>query len=278
MARISNGDALTTALLQPGAKFGSDGYGLVTGTAIFKEDAAGSTAFLARNQACTVPGFTFCTVHKATSSVDALGINTYTVDYVGIGSGGISSSLTTPQVGVSQGLSTEHITSHQNFFVLQSGFTGVIAGVGTGSLATPAYPLVAGSDPAEYEGENGARFQATTGGKFLGFKKPSASTLYGRTSYLAPQTSFSGHFYTSNDTNVTNMIANVGKSRATNTFSGIPLLPSYMGTTFTAGWFGNPQLLLAQVGVEDFGTLRKVTYEIRFNREGYNQSVYAAGS
>ena len=278
MARIDYGDALATAKLQPGAKFGSDGYGLVTGTAVFKEDVSGSSAFLARNQACTVPGFTFCTVHKATTSMDALGINTYTVDYVGIGSGGINSGLTVPQVGVSQGLTTEHITSHQNFFVLQTGFTGVIAGVGTGSLATPAYPLVANSNPPEYEGENGATFQLATGGKFLGFKKPSASTLYGRTNYLAPQTSFSGHFYTSVDGNVTSMIANVGKTRSTNTFSGIPLLPSYMGTSFTAGWFGNPQLLLAQVGVEDFGTLRKVTYEIRYNREGYNPSVYAAGS
>ena len=46
-----------------------------------------------------------------------------------------------------------------------------------------------------------------------------------------------------------------------------------MGTTFTVS--GKNQLLLAQVNTEDFGSLFKVNYEIRYNREGYNASVYA---
>ena len=199
MARIDKGNALTTAMLQPGAKFGSDGYGLVTGTATFKEDAAGSSAFLARGQACTVTGFTFCTVHKATTSIDALGINTYTVDYVGIGSGGVSSTQTKPQISGSQGLTAEHITTHPNFFTLASGFSGTpIAGVGTGSAETPVFAAVAGtSNPTEYQGNNGATFEASTGRKFLGFKKASFPTLYGKTNYLSPQSSISGIFYTS---------------------------------------------------------------------------------
>jgi len=90
MARIDQGNALSTAMLQPGAKFQSDGYGLVTATLVYKEDQTGSSAFLARGQACPIAAFSFCKVHKANTSLDALGLATYTVDYVGIGSGGIS--------------------------------------------------------------------------------------------------------------------------------------------------------------------------------------------
>ena len=276
MARIDQGNALSSAMLQPGAKFQSDGYGLVTGVAVYKEDQTGSSAFLARGSAFAGPGgaFSFCKVHKANTSLDALGLATYTVDYVGIGSGGISSSLTTPQVTGSQGLTSENITAHPNFFELATGFSGTpIAGVGTGSLAVPAYTSKTVNSTTEYEGNNGSRFESVTGNKFLGFKVAQYKTLYGKTNYLAPQTSFSGHFYTTTDANVTGMIARVGKTSGTNQFNSIPLLPSYAGTTFTVG--GLNQLLLSQVSVEDYGSLYKVTYEVRFNRDGYNASVYA---
>ena len=276
MARIDQGNTLSTAMLQPGAKFQSDGYGLVTGVAVYKEDQTGSSAFLARGSAFAGPGgaFSFCKVHKANTSLDALGLATYTVDYVGIGSGGISSSLTTPQVTGSQGLTSENITAHPNFFELATGFSGTpIAGVGTGTLATPAYTAKTVNNATEYEGNNGSRFESVTGNKFLGFKVAQYKTLYGKTNYLAPQTSFSGHFYTTTDANVTGMIARVGKTSGTNQFNSIPLLPSYAGTTFTVG--GLNQLLLSQVSVEDYGSLYKVTYEVRFNRDGYNASVYA---
>ena len=274
MARINQGNALSTAMLQPGAKFQSDGYGLVTGTLVFKEDQNGSSAFLARGSACPVAAFSFTKVHKANTSLDALNLATYSVDYVGIGSGGISSSLTTPQVTGSQGLTSENITAHPNFFELASGFSGTaIAGVGTGTLATPAYTPKADVTPTEYEGYNGSRFAAVTGNRFLGFKVAANKTLYGKTNYLAPQTSFAGQFYTTDANNVTGMISRVGKTSGTNQFNSIPLLPSYAGTTFTVG--GLNQLLLSQVSVEDYGSLYKVTYEIRFNRDGYNASVYA---
>ena len=274
MARIDQGNALSTAMLQPGAKFQTDGYGLVTGTLVFKEDQGGSSAFLARGSACPVSAFSFTKVHKATTSLDALGLATYTVDYVGIGSGGISSSLTTPQVTGSQGLTSENITAHPNFFELATGFSGTpIAGVGTGTLATPAYTAKTDVTPTEYEGNNGSRFAAVTGNKFLGFKVAANKTLYGKTNYLAPQTSFAGHFYTTVEATVQGMLARVGKTSGTNQFNSVALLPSYAGTTFTVG--GLNQLLLAQVSVEDYASLYKVTYEVRFNRDGYNASVYA---
>ena len=127
--------------------------------------------------------------------------------------------------------------------------------------------------PTEYEGNNGSRFAAVTGNKFLGFKVAANKTLYGKTNYLAPQTSFAGHFYTTTAGNVTGMIARVGKTSGTNQFNSIKLVPDYVGTTFVNGT--KNQLLLAQVSFEDFGTLYKVQYEVRYNREGYEPATYA---
>ena len=279
MARISQGNALSTAMLQPGAKFQTDGYGLVTGTLVFKEDQGGSSAFLARGSACPVSAFSFTKVHKATTSLDALGLATYTVDYVGISAADAgSSTITKPQITGSQGLTTDHITAHPNFFVLATaqGFTGdPIAGVGTGG--TPTTPNYASNGSDEYVGNNGSTFAKATGGAFRGFKAPLYDGLYGKTNYLAAQTSFSGHFYTTSASNVTGLRDRVGKTSGTNTFNGIKLVPDYVGTTFTVGTAPNDlnQLLLAQVSFEDYADLYKVTYEVRFNRVGYHKSVYA---
>jgi hypothetical protein len=277
MARIEQGDALTVPQLQPGGKFSDDGYGLITATCVWKSDQGSSlNSVVNRGSSCPLAGASFCDAHKYAITYDSLGLTNIVVDYVGIDPTINSGVRTNPQVGTSQGLTTAHITSHKNFFELQAGFAAVIAGVGTGTLATPAY--AAQNDVAgvvEYLGDNGARFERVTGGKFLGFKTPEYSTLYGRTSYLAPQTSFSGHFYTSDDADVTSLLAAVGKTSASNEFASIELLPAYMGTVFTSGWFGNDQLLLAQVNVEDFGLLYKVVYEVRFNQEGYEPTVYA---
>lgn len=279
MARISQGNALTTALQQPGAKFQNDGYGLITGTITFKEDQGGSSSFLARGSACPISGYSFCTLHKASAQFDTLGLQTYVCDYVGISvaGGAVSSSLTNPQITGSQGLTTEHITAHPNFFELYTagGFSGdPIAGVGTGTIDAPAY-TPAGSN--EFTGKNGSTFEKATGGKFLGFKVAKYKGLYGKTSYLAPQTSFSGHFYTTSTSNVTGMRDRVGKTSGTNTFNSIKVIPDYVGTTFTVGTSPDTknQLLLAQVSFEDFGNLYKVSYEVRYNRDGYEKSVYA---
>jgi hypothetical protein len=277
MARVSQGNALTTALQQPGAKFQNDGYGLITGTISFKEDASGTSSFLARGSDCPISGYSFCKVHKASSQFDALGLITYVVDYVGISlaGGAVSSTLTKPQITGSQGLTTDHITAHPNFFELATGFSGTpIAGVGTGTIDVPAYTS---AGAGEYTGNNGATFEKATGGKFIGFKQPKYKGLYGKSNYLTPQTSFSGHFYTSDTTKVTGMRDRVGKTSGTNTFNSITVIPDYVGTTFTIGTSTNQknQLLLAQVSFEDFGGLYKVTYEIRYNREGYEKSVYA---
>lgn len=275
MARVSQGNSLSTVMLQPGAKFSDDGYGLITGTCVFKADQTASIGgTITRGSSCPIAAFNYCTTHKYSVSLDNLGIATYTVDYVGIYPS--FGTMTDPQITGSQGLTSENITAHPNFFQLASGFSGTaIAGVGTGSLATPAYTAKTVNNTTEYEGNNGSRFETQTGGKFLGFKVAQYKTLYGKTNYLAPTSSITGHFYTSSSSAINNLREAVGKTSGTGTFAtSYDLLPAYLGTSFAVG--GKNQLLLAQVSFEDFGNLYKMQYEIRYNRDGYETSVYAA--
>lgn len=280
MARVNQGNNLSTAILQPGAKFQEDGYKLVTGSCVFKADVTASVGgIINRGSACPIARYSYCTAHRFSVTLDALGIATYTVDYVGIDPAG-GAVYTNPQITATQGLTSENVTSHPNFFELAStlGFTGAaIAGVGPspGTIATPNYqPVTSGDGKTEYVGNNGATFEKKTGGKFLGFKVPSAKDFYGKSNYLAAQTSFAGHFYTTSSTVPRNYVDAVGKTSSDGTFvSGLDLLPAYMGTGFV--YDGKRQLLLSQVNVEDFGNLYKVNYEIRFNRDGYNKAVYA---
>lgn len=275
MAIVSQGDALTVPLQQPGGKFADDGYGLITATVVWKSDQSASLGSVVnRGSTCPLAGASFCDAHKYSITYDNLGVATIVVDYVGIDPTINSGTRTNPQVAGSQGLTTEHITSHPNFFELATGFTGdPIAGVGAspGTKTTPNYA----QEGNEFTGNNGSTFERQTGGKFLGFKKPLYDTLYGKTNYLAPQTSFSGHFYTTDTTNVTGLRSRVGKTSGTNQFNGIKLIPDYIGTSFTVGTPTRNQMLLAQISFEDYGSLYKVTYEIRYNRDGYDKSVYA---
>jgi len=274
MAIVKTGNALASPQLQPGAKFTQDGYGLTVGTLTFKVDKTGSSASFYRGASCPITAFSYCKMHKASVDIGALDLDTWTAEYVGIAGG---SATTEPQITGSQGLTSEHITTHPNFFEVATalGFSGSpIAGVGTGSIATPAYPAVAGTNPAEYAGNNGATFEAAVGRKFLGFKKSEFKDFYGKTNYLAPQCSISGIFYTTTASIVNDHRNAVGKTSGNGTFAGKKLVPDYMGTSFTIS--GKNQLLLAQVSFEDFGLLYKVQYELRFNREGYVASVYAA--
>jgi len=270
MAIVKTGNALSSPQLQPGARFLQDGYGLVVGTLTFKVDKTGSSASFFRGANCPISAFSYCKMHKASVEIGALELDTWTAEYVGIAGGATS---TEPQITGSQGLTSENITTHPNFFETATGFSSPIAGVGTGSLATPAYASVPGTNPNEYQGNNGATFELPTGRKFLGFKKPEFKDFYGKTSYLAPQCSLSGVFYTSSSALVNNHRNAVGKTSGTGTFAGKKLVPDYMGTSFTIS--GKNQLLLAQVSFEDYGLLYKVQYELRFNREGYVASVYA---
>jgi len=274
MARIDQGNALTSVMLQPGAKFSDDGYGLITGTCVFKADQTASIGgTINRGEACPIAAFNYCTTHKYSVSYDSLGIATYTVDYVGIYPS--KGTMTDPQISGSQGLTSEHLTTHPNFYELATGFTGSpIAGVGSGTISAPVYTSATSGGATVYRGNNGATFKDQSGGPFLGFQVAQYKGYYGKTNYLAPTSSISGHFYTSSSTAINNLRAAVGKTSGSGTFDAYDLLPAYLGTSFTNGT--KHQLLLAQVSFEDYGNLYKMQYEIRFNRDGYEPSVYAA--
>lgn len=265
MARISQGNILTSPLQQPGGKFADDGYGLITATVTWKSDQSASLGSVVnRGSTCPLAGASFCDAHKYSITYDNLGVATIVVDYVGIDPAVNSGTRTNPQVGVSQGLTSEHISTHSNFFTATTG----IAGPTPFTASTIA--------PNEFKGLNGAHFANANGGKFTGFKDPAEPLYYGKTNYLAPQTSFSGVFYTSTQATPKALVERVGKTSGTGSFNSIDLLPSYMGTSFVTATGSRNQLLLAQVNVEDFGLLYKVNYEIRYNRDGYVAAVYPA--
>ena len=275
MARSSQGNNLSGVVLQPGAKFSDDGYGLITGQCTFKCDHTASIGgTINRGSTCPIAAYNYCTTHKYSVTLDHLGVATYVVDYVGIYPS--FGSSTDPQITGSQGLTSENITAHPNFFELATGFSGSpIAGVGSGTISAPVYTPKTVNTGTEYEGNNGSRFETQSGGKFLGFKVAANKGYYGKTNYLAPTSSITGHFYTSSSTAINDLRAAVGKTSGNGTFAtSYVLLPAYLGTSYTVG--GKNQLLLSQVSFEDYGNLYKMQYEIRYNRDGYEPSVYAA--
>ena len=262
MARIDQGNNLASVILQPGAKFQEDGYGLTTGTCSFKAaNTASVGSTINRGSACPIAAYSYCKAHKFSVTFDALGIAVYVVDYVGMNPTGYP-TYTDRQVGISRGLTSEHISTHSNFFTASTGIAG----------PTPFTASTIASN--EFKGLNGAHFANANGGKFTGFKDPAEPLYYGKTNYLAPQTSFSGHFYTTSSTAPKEFVARVGKTSGDGDFYSLDLLPPYMGTSFVTATGSRSQLLLAQVNVEDFGSLYKVNYEIRYNRDGYVAAVY----
>lgn len=159
-----------------------------------------------------------------------------------------------------------------------------IAGVGSGTNTAPVYSpafsitkLEPYSKSGIWEGDNGAIFELKNGGKFLGFYSRANSTatkLYQRTSYLAPTSTFRGVIYTNDSANVPTFLGMVGKTmKKRDPDALVALLPSYYGDDFEAA-DETDQLLISSLGVEDYGTIFKFTYELRFNREGYPLEVY----
>jgi hypothetical protein len=193
-------------------------------------------------------------------------------------------TTTRPNVTASHGLTSEHITTHPNFFGPAAGFSPAIAGNGTTFTASTINPdyKVGGVFGAHFKGT------ATNAGGFIGFLDSSTAEkqyFYGKNQYLAPTTSFSGHIYTKDVAVVTSLRNAVGKTSTTNSFSGTKLLPDHVGTSWTASVKGSVRstLMLSQVSFEDYcvtpgGTpiIFKVNYELRFNREGYPAEVYQA--
>lgn len=284
MALVSTGNVLATEMLQPGYTLTSDGFGLVTCSATYKVDWTASVAITARGTPFPVAGLTYLKAHKSSQSYDSLEYKTIKVDYVGIDptiGGGVRTNANT---SVANGLTGENITSHPNFFEQAAGFSvGPIAGLPSdfgGAYndstlgppvtlinATTGKPVVVPSS----EGYNGACFETGMGGRFIGFVDPEVPALYGKTQYLARTTTYSGVMYTTSVSDVQALYALLGSATATNSWGIFQLIPAW-GPTGTGD--SGKQNLLSQINVEEYGTLYKILYEIRYSKEGWPPDVY----
>ena len=269
MARIENGNELTSPLLQPGYTLNYDGYGLLTLKARYACNEFDGITDVAIGD--TFAGFAVTLrCQKVSHTFDKNGISYADAEYVGLESG---LSITRPNITGSTGLTSEHITTHPEFFTASTGIAG--------AKPFTASALVKSVGQTLYKGLNGAHFSDPDGGRFEGFLDPTYPLYYGKSQYLAPITSFSGIIYTTSSANVTTLRGAVGKTSGTNSFAGIKLLPDYVGTSFTVS--GRNQMLLSQVNFEDYSLasgstpyIFKINYEIRYNREGYVSPVYAS--
>ena len=282
MALVQTGNPLTSKLLQPGATYSTDGYGLITARVTYALDKS-VLIFNAIQGGSAHPDYSDLLVHSLSFTAESLAVNMVEANYVGINSLATSGGRTRPNVTASNGLTSEHIVTHPNFFGPSAGFTTAIAGNGTtfsNSTINPDYK-VGGVYGAHFKGT------ATNAGGFVGFLDSSTADkqyFYGKNQYLAPTTSFSGSIYTKNIGDCTALRDALGKTSNSNSFSGIQLLPNHLGEQWTASVKGSVRntLLLSQVNFEDYCVtpggvpqIFKVNYELRFNREGYPDPVYA---
>jgi len=290
MAIVTNGNPLTTALLQPGWTVVADGFGLNTSTTVFKVDTTFDIdAFAVKGNAHPDAAYSYLKLDKWKVSWDTLDIATLTVDYVGIDTAINSGVRTNPNTSSANGLTTENLTTHPNFFNLDASFTtGPIAG--TSYTQSDLGPLVEIKDPADfvtqvisgktiiiskkqsYIGDNGACFESELGGRFIGFVDPDYPNYFGKTNYLTRTTTYSGIMYSTVLGDVQALLALLNSATATDTWGIFALLPAWAPIGVGSG--GGNVNLLSQVNVEEFGSLYKIMYEIRYSKVGWHSSVY----
>jgi len=278
MAIVNTGNDLVAPILQSGWTVVSDGFGLHTSVSVYKADTTSSlTAFLVKGTAHPDPAYTYLKIDKWRISWDALDIATVTVDYVGIDPSINSGVRTNPNTSSANGLTSEPITSHPAFFnnPAGSGYAGDIAGPGPYTQSSTGPMVMSKTTPSKpvpsCEGYNGACFEQPEGGRFIGFVDPSVPTLFGKTQYLAPTTTYSGIIYTTSSSYVQALYALLGTATATNSWGVFNLIPAWAPIGTSGGFNKN---LLSQVNVEEYGLLYKVMYEIRYSAVGWNSKVY----
>ena len=279
MAIVNTGDDLVAPILQSGWTVVSDGFGLNTSTSVFKGDTTTDVdAFLVKGSAHPDAAYSYLKLDKWRISWDALNMCTITVDYVGIDPAVNEGARTNPNTSAANGLTSEPITSHPSFFTADPLYAGAIAGPSpytqssTGPLVqSKTTPL--GQPTRSYMGSNGACFESENGGRFIGFVDPSYPSLYGKTNYLATTTSYSGVMYSATLADVQALLALLNSATATNSWGIFELLPAWapVGTVSGVGH----KNLLSQVNVQEFGSLYKINYEIRYAKNGWDAFVYS---
>ena len=285
MTIVATGNNLTTDKIQPGWTYITDGFGLVTASATYKLDwAASPAALIARGTAFGQAGYTYLKAHKASVSLDNLQYQTVKVDYVGIDPTVNSGAWTNANTSAANGLTAENITTHPNFFTAATGFGGMpLAGLpadfggayNDSTLGPPVSRInVVTGKPVivpSCQGYNGACFETFEGGRFIGFVDPDYPDIYGKTQYLATTTTYSGIIYVSTHQSARLILDYLNVAVAGQVWGPFKLLPDWADTG--AGTYGSKNLL-SQVNVEEFGTLYKVMYEIRYNPQGWPFDVY----
>jgi len=283
MAIVINGDDLVDPILQSGWTVVSDGFGLSTSVTVFKGDTTTEVdAFLVKGTAHPDEAYGYLKLDKWRISWDSLDICTITVDYVGIEPGPEEepATMTKPNISSANGLTSEPITSHPAFFENPegSGYAGDIAGPAPYSQSStgPLVPSKTSSPPGQpsrsFMGVNGACFESEDGGRFIGFVDPTYPSLYGKTNYLATTTSYSGIIYSSTLANVQALLALLNTATSTDSWGVFQLLPAWAPTGTVSG-VGHVNLL-SQVNVQEFGSLYKINYEIRYAKNGWDAFVY----
>jgi hypothetical protein len=295
MARINKGASLAPGYLQPGWKLSDDGFGLHTISAVFKADESMGFDFI-RGDDFPIAAYAYCKLHKQTTSFDMLGIAVTTAEYVGISPDINAGNFTNAQMTTAGGLTTEKIETIPNFTVDFEGEPRLMIAGPSPYEQSPLGPLVSIKNSADYTsttvtggavavtkqqsfiGENGACFENENGGKFLGFVDPAFTYFYGKTSYLADQQTFSGFVYIASDAMANEFLDALGSSSSTGNWEGhLPyIIPTYLTGPFTQeiGDDEYNQLLLTQANIESFGSLYKVSYEIKFSIPGWHPAVY----
>lgn len=281
MAIVNTGDTLVAPILQSGWTVVSDGFGLRTSVSVYKADYTSNLAtFLAKGTAHPDPAYSYLKIDKFRISYDALDMATVTVDYVGIDPNTNSGVRTNPNTSSANGLTSEPLTSHPAFFNNPpgSGYAGDIAGPGpytqssTGPMVPSKTSIPPGQPTRSYMGIGGACFESEFGGRFIGFVDPTFPSLYGKTNYLATTTSYSGVIYSTTLADVQALLALLNSATQTNSWGIFDLLPAWAPIGTVAG-VGHKNLL-SQVNVEQFGSLYKINYEIRYAKNGWDAFVY----
>lgn len=293
MALVLKGNSLTSAMIQPGWGVSTDGFGLETSTTTYKVDhSVDVDVVFAKGTAHPDAAYTHLKVDKWRINWDSLLIATVSVDYVGINPTFNGGEFTNANTSGANGLTSENITTHPNFFVAKDGYLGAIAG--TSYQQSPLGPLVEIKSPADYGsqvvtgktliitkqqsfiGLNGSCFESENGGRFIGFVDPSTPQFYGKTNYLAATTTFSGVIYVLNNAYVIDILSYLNKSTITTDWGTWSLLPDWANVGMATAVGGKN--LLSQVNVEAYGSLYKVSYEIRFADRGWDVDVYKASA
>ena len=271
-------------MIQPGITIMSDGFGLVTATATYKCDWSTSVPVTQRGEPLAFGGLNYLKAHKSSISYDNLQYKTVKVDYVGLDPAINSGAWSKANTSAANGLTAENITTHPNFFEAEAGFSGgALAGLPSNfggayddsTLGPPVNvinqttmkPVTVPSS----EGFNGACFETGMGGRFIGFVDPEVPELYGKTQYLAATTTYTGVIYVINQQSARIIVDYLGFANATGVWGSFRLVPEWGDTG--SGKYG-PVNLLSQVNVEEYGTIFKVMYEIRYSREGWPPNVY----